>query len=200
MRGVAGHGSADNVCGLFFFFQAEDGIRDRTVTGVQTCALPIFRQLQRDQFVVNRGAQEERTIDFCRTAGFEPQIVCECSEQETAISLVQAGLGVMLLPQLAACVLRENVVAMPLREPKLIRQIGLISRRGKELSAAARAFVELIKKAPFPASADAKPRSESARGNVRSHVPETALGQTSNNHSAPQGLLTPLKFLERSAL
>src|SRR5207249_8924357 len=26
---------------LFFFFQAEDGIRDRNVTGVQTCALPI---------------------------------------------------------------------------------------------------------------------------------------------------------------
>src|SRR5207249_6788459 len=26
------------------FFQAEDGIRDRNVTGVQTCALPIFRQ------------------------------------------------------------------------------------------------------------------------------------------------------------
>src|SRR5476649_2069583 len=25
-----------------FFFQAEDGIRDRCVTGVQTCALPIF--------------------------------------------------------------------------------------------------------------------------------------------------------------
>src|SRR2546427_7496352 len=28
-------------CILFFFFQAEDGIRDLTVTGVQTCALPI---------------------------------------------------------------------------------------------------------------------------------------------------------------
>src|SRR5207249_7706912 len=27
---------------LFFFFQAEDGIRDRNVTGVQTCALPIW--------------------------------------------------------------------------------------------------------------------------------------------------------------
>src|SRR5688572_30866104 len=26
----------------FFFFQAEDGIRDLTVTGVQTCALPIL--------------------------------------------------------------------------------------------------------------------------------------------------------------
>src|SRR5437762_8991560 len=29
------------VCVLFFFFQAEDGIRDTSVTGVQTCALPI---------------------------------------------------------------------------------------------------------------------------------------------------------------
>src|SRR2546422_4539082 len=28
----------------FFFFQAEDGIRDVAVTGVQTCALPISRQ------------------------------------------------------------------------------------------------------------------------------------------------------------
>src|SRR5206468_7065792 len=28
-------------CQLFFFFQAEDGIRDLIVTGVQTCALPI---------------------------------------------------------------------------------------------------------------------------------------------------------------
>src|ERR1019366_10437795 len=28
-------------CVFFFFFQAEDGIRDWSVTGVQTCALPI---------------------------------------------------------------------------------------------------------------------------------------------------------------
>src|SRR3989454_117791 len=28
---------------FFFFFQAEDGIRDYKVTGVQTCALPIYR-------------------------------------------------------------------------------------------------------------------------------------------------------------
>src|SRR6267154_3344893 len=32
---------------LFFFFQAEDGIRDGRVTGVQTCALPIFRRWRR---------------------------------------------------------------------------------------------------------------------------------------------------------
>src|SRR5437764_15003514 len=31
----------NNYVYLFFFFQAEDGIRDTSVTGVQTCALPI---------------------------------------------------------------------------------------------------------------------------------------------------------------
>src|SRR5260370_20198558 len=30
------------IAGQLFFFQAEDGIRDSSVTGVQTCALPIF--------------------------------------------------------------------------------------------------------------------------------------------------------------
>src|SRR5207244_9886079 len=30
------------MCFVFFFFQAEDGIRDDLVTGVQTCALPIY--------------------------------------------------------------------------------------------------------------------------------------------------------------
>src|SRR6266481_9116946 len=33
--------------GFFFFFQAEDGIRDGTVTGVQTCALPIYGPARR---------------------------------------------------------------------------------------------------------------------------------------------------------
>src|SRR2546425_9347889 len=33
--------------GYFFFFQAEDGIRDKLVTGVQTCALPISDLLER---------------------------------------------------------------------------------------------------------------------------------------------------------
>src|SRR2546430_2733910 len=40
---------------FFFFFQAEDGIRDLTVTGVQTCALPIYG-LANDEAFAARGA------------------------------------------------------------------------------------------------------------------------------------------------
>src|SRR2546429_1745920 len=39
---------------MFFFFQAEDGIRDVAVTGVQTCALPISYRAT-DTFVVRGG-------------------------------------------------------------------------------------------------------------------------------------------------
>src|SRR6266536_5891495 len=35
---------------FFFFFQAEDGIRDPLVTGVQTCALPISKGYQISQY------------------------------------------------------------------------------------------------------------------------------------------------------
>src|SRR5207248_8458774 len=45
---------------LFFFFQAEDGIRDRTVTGVQTCALPISAL----QGNLSQNARERVMADF----------------------------------------------------------------------------------------------------------------------------------------
>src|SRR2546430_8665567 len=42
---------------FFFFFQAEDGIRDLTVTGVQTCALPISRELMEAEISERIGAE-----------------------------------------------------------------------------------------------------------------------------------------------
>src|SRR2546427_2928285 len=48
---------------FFFFFQAEDGIRDLTVTGVQTCALPILARLVGNgQAVLTRVHTDTRTL------------------------------------------------------------------------------------------------------------------------------------------
>src|SRR2546422_10509458 len=44
----------------FFFFQAEDGIRDVAVTGVQTCALPIWAQVA--YFAARGGAENVRVL------------------------------------------------------------------------------------------------------------------------------------------
>src|SRR2546430_9102300 len=55
----------------FFFFQAEDGIRDLTVTGVQTCALPIYAG--------------QRQIEFRRTLRVMTGHAAFCLEQLLAI-------------------------------------------------------------------------------------------------------------------
>src|SRR6266498_4372635 len=53
---------------MFFFFQAEDGIRDADVTGVQTCALPILGLGRRGRLLVpartlRRHAEPRRQAD-----------------------------------------------------------------------------------------------------------------------------------------
>src|SRR5207249_8743360 len=64
---------------VFFFFQAEDGIRDRNVTGVQTCALPIYRAAQTFveihfgliAYQLSRlGDRGERALHFTGARGF----------------------------------------------------------------------------------------------------------------------------------
>src|SRR2546430_15204948 len=51
---------------VFFFFQAEDGIRDLTVTGVQTCALPILLENVRGTcpWVFKRRLRYAMHVDF----------------------------------------------------------------------------------------------------------------------------------------
>src|SRR2546427_12939250 len=67
---------------FFFFFQAEDGIRDLTVTGVQTCALPIYcrRAAARRRGAavrlpgLGRGARHHGLHAVCRWRPPHPQL------------------------------------------------------------------------------------------------------------------------------
>src|SRR2546425_189379 len=62
---------------FFFFFQAEDGIRDKLVTGVQTCALPIFAdaKYRRDRAEAN-GSSIAFTARYCGKS-----VLCARSEE-----------------------------------------------------------------------------------------------------------------------
>src|SRR2546422_5795675 len=48
----------------FFFFQAEDGIRDVAVTGVQTCALPISSEQELTNALIRVTKDEKKTVYF----------------------------------------------------------------------------------------------------------------------------------------
>src|SRR3989441_13183799 len=87
---------------IFFFFQAEDGIRDKLVTGVQTCALPICRLELK--YVCSRGIHKrdlswlrqpvEITADWKQVVRHpEVDIVVELvGELTTARAIAQAAL------------------------------------------------------------------------------------------------------------
>src|SRR5690606_39676028 len=70
---------------VFFFFQAEDGIRDFHVTGVQTCALPIC--LGR---VWQCGTLQ---LDFMLPGRLDAQYVAEDGTRKTPVMLHRAILG-----------------------------------------------------------------------------------------------------------
>src|SRR5699024_12011332 len=73
---------------LYFFFQAEDGIRDRNVTGVQTCALPILcrfgigcrRQTCNGYGIANREQNGlQRCFQFCHALSSSTSVSSVCS-------------------------------------------------------------------------------------------------------------------------
>src|SRR5205823_9523681 len=73
------------VC-FFFFFQAEDGIRDKLVTGVQTCALPIFHgvdELAHDRDVHVRFEQRQAHVTerFLDVALRDPPLALQLAEE-----------------------------------------------------------------------------------------------------------------------
>src|SRR2546429_2117233 len=76
---------------VFFFFQAEDGIRDVAVTGVQTCALPIFRCLQTLAPPSLRTCDTDDRRAAVVTFFYEPKLPSVAS---TALRLFQQSFGI----------------------------------------------------------------------------------------------------------
>ena len=72
-----------------------------------------------------------------------PRPVCEVQHVSTLIGLVEAGLGVAIVPQLTVPRRPASVVGIPL-DPPVTRTIGLIQRAGRTLSPAADAFAKLL--------------------------------------------------------
>src|SRR5690606_40525737 len=84
---------------LFFFFQAEDGIRDFHVTGVQTCALPISADhssrsrrrartsrasMRRASTMIESATRSVRTIPSRRRRSEERRVGKECRSRWSA--------------------------------------------------------------------------------------------------------------------
>lgn len=88
-----------------------------------------------------------RQVDrFLREAGIEISVAMHFDNIQTIKEAVALGTGISILPD---CTLQTEIeqgrlLAVPLREPGLVRPVGIVHRRRKKLTRAAQSFVELL--------------------------------------------------------
>jgi DNA-binding transcriptional LysR family regulator len=152
-------GEAD--CGIGTFDEAEEGLRREVVCEDSLMAwCPPQSQLMRSGKLAWKdlpvgqliSLTRESRIRFlveqaCLAAGHPIRPAYEVSHVTTAIMMVEAGLGIAVLPAYASGFARAfNVVSKVLSEPEVRREISLIYSGSRALTPAAEAFLRFLRK------------------------------------------------------
>lgn len=155
-------------CGLGTFRAGEDGIVSTVVT---SDSLSLFcppshplaklkrmswRELDGQPLVtLTRDSGIRVLVELgCETAQIGMSIAYEVSHVTTALSMVEAGLGVAVLPTYARIAVRKDAIAaVPLVNPTITRDIVLITQADRSVSPAFSSFAQVLTKrtiAKFP--------------------------------------------------
>jgi hypothetical protein len=95
-----------------------------------------------------------------------------------SVSMVESGLGVALIPRLAAQteISRKQLVGLTVREMRLERQLHLIYRKGATLSHAAKAFIRVARGVNDKEAETADQIQPRGRGGIRRGTQTNSLG------------------------
>ncbi|MGW7007329.1 LysR family transcriptional regulator [Streptomyces sp. NPDC054933] len=83
-------------------------------------------------------------LDACAQAGVTPRFQVQTPDYRTALSLVATGIGITVIPRLAAVDLPGNLLALPLTAPTPVRHVGIAIRKPIAQNPAARRAIELF--------------------------------------------------------
>jgi LysR family hydrogen peroxide-inducible transcriptional activator len=100
-------------------------------------------QLAGEMFVALRSGGGLRVLmnEMCERAGFTPEVSVETGQLSMIWSMVQAGMGVAILPRLAA---GEHISVVLIEDDFATRELGVVWRAGEPLSPPAAAFLEFL--------------------------------------------------------
>jgi DNA-binding transcriptional LysR family regulator len=104
-------------------------------------------ELSRHEYVTIAQGSGNRFLIDQALSGVEnkPQWICEVRHVPALVSLVEAGLGLGVVPRLAMPPTgHSGLISIALVDPEVTRVIGLIQRRGRELMPAARLFYDML--------------------------------------------------------
>jgi LysR family transcriptional regulator, hydrogen peroxide-inducible genes activator len=132
--------------------------------------VPIAR-LKKEKFILYKTPghnTRETTLQYCRSAGFEPEVAFESEQAETIQSLVASNLGLSLLPEM---VLRQpggqSLAMVRIQAPTPRRTVVATWRPGRYLSNNARQFLQCAESV----AAQWESKSKAIRGNTAGSTP-----------------------------
>ncbi|MEW9669034.1 LysR family transcriptional regulator [Ammoniphilus sp. 3BR4] len=105
-----------------------------------------LEDLSSESFILYRKdfSLHDRVIEECLKSGFHPHIVCESSQKDFMIELVEAKLGVALLPsQVCSQMNHPTIRILPLDHANLYLELGLIWKKNKYLPYSVREFIAM---------------------------------------------------------
>ncbi len=92
----------------------------------------------------------QQTLQFCHDRNFQPNVVCRSAQIETVLALIEKGIGISLIPEMAKKSYASNrIVFRRLSQPAPQRSITVIYRNNRTLSSVLKATLELIQSTTF---------------------------------------------------
>jgi LysR family transcriptional regulator, transcription activator of glutamate synthase operon len=108
-----------------------------------------LRELKGDSFVLfpKEYILREIVVNVCRKNGFRPKIAFEGDDLDAIKGLVAAGLGITILPETAlGNNIPENTVMVPVSNPYVTRNVGVIAPVNRDIAPTEKLFLEFLKR------------------------------------------------------
>lgn len=118
--------------------------RDHPLAGAESVHLADLRE---DRWISSDAIRDIHTrlvVAACEAAGFRPRYAVQAQDHHTAMAFVAAGVGITVLPALAAHVHPQTAVTVPIAAPTPIRHICVLSRERSAHPVAVERAVELL--------------------------------------------------------
>ncbi|MEG6585283.1 LysR family transcriptional regulator [Dendrosporobacter sp. 1207_IL3150] len=106
-----------------------------------------FKELRNESFVLYRHdfSLYDQILSRCKLAGFSPHVIFETSQRELMTQIVDANLGIALLPsKICDEVTSPNIIAVSLDEP-IFLQMSIIWNKRRYISYATKLWVNFVK-------------------------------------------------------
>lgn len=105
-----------------------------------------FSHIKKEPFILYRNdfSLHDSIIEACEKHDFYPNIVCESSQKDFMVEMVEAKLGVALLPsKICNQINNEKIIAIPFNRPVVNLELGMIWRKNTYLPFAVREFIAM---------------------------------------------------------